>query len=237
MPDYAEARRKWGRDVGVGISVAAFLGANAGSGRPIYLAFEMPPEGLPEGHVLSPAGALWKLGRWPEEPDLRHWAFAAGAEEVPARYRRWRGQRNAEIDHVDRIIPEPYERRLLQLMLQARRGLADWNHERGGWREAIGLYESIRALDPEAADGGLLFRLGDCRAASGDDEGAKRCLELALQAGLTGQTRASAIVRLAEIGRRRGDEAGVRTLLGDLEGPRALPDDVRERLGRLRGGR
>jgi hypothetical protein len=237
LPDYAAARARLGREIGVGVSIAAFLEANGGCERPVYLAFEMPPDGLPRGSVLSPAGALWKLSWGPEDPDPRHWAFAADAEAVAGRFRRARGQRETEIDHVDRLVPEAYERRLLQLMLQARRSLADWNFERGGWKDAAALYESIASLDPEAEkDGRLLFRRGECRLRRGE-EGAEMLLSRALQAGLPAVERASAHVFLAGRARERGDEAGARAHLDAASAVRTLPDDVRERLERLRQGR
>jgi len=238
MPDYRGVRDRLKDQAGLGISAAAFLEANADLGRPIYLLFELPASALPEGRSLTPAGGLWKLTRWPEDPDPRHWEYPVTAESVAAGFRRERGQRSAEVDLQDRLLPEAYERRLLVFLLAARRNLADWNHERGGWREAARLYGSILELDPvQERDAVLQFRLGDSLSAMGEAGRAETILERSLGLGLPAVLRASAHVRLAEILRSRGEEEEARLHLERAESVRSIPDDVRERLLRMRGVR
>ena len=141
----------------------------------------------------------------------------------------------AEIDHVERLVPEPYERRLLQVMLAARQNLADWNRERGGWREAAKLYGSIVELDPEAgAESSLLFQRGECLLMSGEPASGEILLERALASGLDPKERASAHAYLGRLCRERGDEAGVRRHVQDAEAVRGIPDDIRERIRRLK---
>jgi hypothetical protein len=236
--DYAAARARYGREEGRIVSIAAFLEANAARGRAIYLTFPVPAVILPAGYALTPAGAHWKLTQGPEDPDPRRWEFALEAEQVPRHYRRARGQREVVIDHVDRLVPEPYERRLLVLMLEARERLADWNHDRGGWREAAALYDSIVTLEPEAGwNGAFLFRRGESHLMAGDVDRGGPLLKEALEHGLGPAFRASAHAHLARLARERGDESGFRHHFREAAAVPSPPDDVRERIERLQGRR
>jgi hypothetical protein len=84
---------------------------------------------------------------------LKPWRPPIAAEQMPPLFRRFRGQ------IVDRstppritVRPEPYERRLLRVLLLARKFQADELSRRGGFGEAAGLYESILALDPDSRE-------------------------------------------------------------------------------------
>jgi len=81
---------------------------------------------------------------------LKPWKEPIAAEHVPRFFRRARGQfidrsRLFEI----RVHPEPYENRLLRLLLRARKTQADEDAAAGKLLPASQLYESILALDPE----------------------------------------------------------------------------------------
>ncbi len=90
-------------------------------------------------------GPLW-VG-YETKPDSP-WKDPLRAEDLPKQFRRFRGQ------YVDRsqpseirVWPEPYEKRLLRLLLLARKNRADVLAREGKLLEAAGLFESILSLD------------------------------------------------------------------------------------------
>jgi hypothetical protein len=85
--------------------------------------------------------------------DLKPWRAPIEAEQLPPQFRRARGQ---FIDRSNppeiRVRPEPYERRLLRMLLLARKMEADEMSRRGEFRDAASRYESILSLDPDSGD-------------------------------------------------------------------------------------
>lgn len=108
------------------------------SSSPTYY-YERPPG-------MSTWGPLWfKGGVYPlPEP----WKEPLPAEEIPKLYRRPRGQFVERKGDRIRVRPEPYEKRLLRLLLLARKHQADALAREGRRAEAAELYESILKLDP-----------------------------------------------------------------------------------------
>jgi hypothetical protein len=84
---------------------------------------------------------------------LPPWKAPVDAERIPALLRRARGQ-FVDRSHPPeiRVHPQPYERRLLGLLLLARRFEADDRSRKGEFGEAAALYRSVLALDPESHD-------------------------------------------------------------------------------------
>ena len=104
-----------------------------------------------EGLVLQ--GPLFLMaGKSPLRMPFRPWEEPIPAEQLPKYFRRERGQfvehRSGEV----RVRPEPYEKRLLRVLLLARKNLADVLAREGNLAEAARLYESILRLDPWMAE-------------------------------------------------------------------------------------
>lgn len=89
-------------------------------------------------------GPLWTAPLGPENPGS--WKAPIDAEQVPPLFRRARGQYLDPGRTVAR--PEPYEKRLLRMLLLARKNQADQKAREGNLPPAMQLYESILALDP-----------------------------------------------------------------------------------------
>lgn len=112
------------------------------------LYFDRPEIGMTNFTRTIPTtwGPLWVTGAVPANPEP--WEEPVPAEDVPKLYRRERGQ------FVDRkwfeikVRPEAYERRLLRLILLARKNRADKLSREGKLGDAAALYESILKLDP-----------------------------------------------------------------------------------------
>ncbi|HEX7900305.1 MAG TPA: DUF2723 domain-containing protein [Planctomycetota bacterium] len=212
MPDYAATA---GRPGG---SLTAFANANAFRGRP--LVFEhRPNESLlrPDAELVE-WGPLWILARKGEgKPDPKAWEGLPRAEDVPALFRRARGQ-DVRVGKDGRLETraEPYERRLLLLLLRARVHLAAVRmRERTpeALREAAGLLESILRLDPAGLEAPVvLVRYGTALYALGRDAGAATAFQEALGLELPARDRAEAFVYLALLARKKGDEAGAERL-------------------------
>jgi hypothetical protein len=81
------------------------------------------------------------------------WQEPIAAEQIPPLARRSRGQfiDRSKAPRIE-VFPEPYERRLLRMLLLARKFRADAFSRTGEFRDAAGLYESILALDPTARE-------------------------------------------------------------------------------------
>ena len=78
------------------------------------------------------------------------WKEPIAAEHVPRFFRRTRGQFVDRSNPFKTVVhPEPYEMRLLRLLLLARKHQADADAAKGDLAQAMRLYESILALDPE----------------------------------------------------------------------------------------
>ena len=98
-----------------------------------------------------PQGAFFKVARESDKLviDPRHWQESIPAEAVAASCRRARGQFfERREEGITAVRPEPYEKRLLRLLLLARKNLAELRAREGKHAEAAALYESILKLDP-----------------------------------------------------------------------------------------
>jgi tetratricopeptide (TPR) repeat protein len=106
--------------------------------------YEKPPPPEPPGGFWASGPTL--LTRKPSDKSIPAWKEPIAAEEVPKLYRRARGQ---YLDSSRATVrPEPYEKRLLRMLLLARKNLADQKAREGNHIPAMQLYESILALDP-----------------------------------------------------------------------------------------
>jgi len=110
--------------------------------------FDRPEiEGTSGGRVLQQTrGPLWRSGfiQKQEEP----WKEPLPAEEIPKLFRRERGQFVDSKWFEIKVRPEPYEKRMLRLLLLARKNRADELAREGKHADAAALYESILRLDP-----------------------------------------------------------------------------------------
>ncbi len=111
---------------------------------------EKPPG---PGVFATPAGPLFRYSGSPGPPvDLNYWGEPIRAEEIPKLFRRERGQFVERRDGQVRVRPEPYEKRLLRLLLLSRKNLAWVKSKEGRLDEAAKLYQSILSLDPWLRD-------------------------------------------------------------------------------------
>lgn len=102
------------------LAVTAFANANVAPGKPVYSERPSDPAGLNPGLVLVPAGALWKTVVEAEStPDPRQWDLPIDPFAVARQRRRSRGifMRHMSTGAVARF--EPYEDRLVGLLVQA----------------------------------------------------------------------------------------------------------------------
>jgi hypothetical protein len=131
-------------------SVAAdFAAAQVSAGREVFLDLPVPGTFLPQGLILAAYGPLQQVvpvGRTPST------AAPIGLEplEVRKAFRRARGVRGAGPD--GRRPREPYERRLLILLLRARLEEAEASFRAGDAGPAYRAFSSILEADPESAD-------------------------------------------------------------------------------------
>lgn len=144
--------------------------------------------GAQSGWSFMPAGSLFHYVRHGEQRvDLKRWNEPIPAEELPKLFRRKRGQ---YVDHSKPgrlpVWPEPYEQRLLRVLLRARANLAYLESGRGNLRESLRLYESIERLDPQAdRDATLHLQFAVCEIGLARYEQAERRLKrmLAMDGG------------------------------------------------------
>lgn len=232
-PDYEAMRRRVGPEVGKGASAMALVQANAAV-RPVYLTFLLPVEAHLPGYVLVPAGALWKVVRAGEEKiDPRDWDFPVRISEVLSGARRERAQRDAEVDHQPRLLPEPYERRLASLLERAWTSLAGWHARKGTWKECEAACRVLLEDDPRGAGANaeLLSLYAAARLGQGDLSQAEAYAADALVQDSGPRPRARAFLTLARVRRAqgRGDEARDydRQAGGLLSGNAALKAELR----------
>ena len=211
--------------------IAAFLTANARGDRPLYTLYAIPAERLPAGLVLSPRGPVMKLVPSSEDRlDPTSWQFPLEAEQVPALYRRKRGLSAAYANGVFTVDFEPYERRLLKALLKSRIFLADWHFRRGGTEAAARLYESILPLDPDShRNERLLHSLGLSYLSLGKDDKAVVALQACAEIALNPWTKASSLLGVGDVARKRGNAEKARALYQDAARiPGLTPEQRRE---------
>lgn len=170
----------------------ACLGATPGAGERYA---EWPAAVSSPGWSFMPAGSLFKLVRDGQQKiDLKRWREPIPAEEVPALFRRRRGQ---YVDHTRpgrlSVRPEPYEQRLLRVLLRARANLAFLHTRAGNLPEALRLYESIERLDPDAdRDATLHLQFAVCEIGLAKYEPAEKRLKKMLTLDCEERQRAEA---------------------------------------------
>lgn len=162
--------------------------------------FENPPAGVP----LVAAGTLMKVVPAGETAiDPRYWAFPVEPETAAARVRRARGQK-VEFTSAGIVVgPEAYERRLLSVLVRARRHLAVWHLSMKtpeGYRQGADLLESILKADP--ASGGRLevvYPLATACVALGRSDRAEPLLRQTLLLGPPARAEVGAAYHLSRI--------------------------------------
>lgn len=166
------------------------LSFNGADGTDVF--FEKPPSPV-HFHADGPlfhGGDLW-LGRW-EEP--------IPAEQLPGLFRRSRGQFVERTATEVRVHPEPYEKRLLRVMLLTRKNWADERAKKGDLAEAARLYETLLALDLSMReDSTVLFPSAILDVGLKRYERAEERFKQALTSGLDGEKRARACYFLSAI--------------------------------------
>lgn len=191
------------------LAAAAFLNAQAGSGRSLFSEQFVPLELIRPGFTLVPAGAIWKLVPLSPAPELdsRYWRFPVEPEQVVGKRRRARGQRVKSTPDRFEVKPEAYEERLIFLIVMARYHLAMGLTEKGQFLPAARLCESILALDPSFRDSPeIVHHYGISAYAAGDASKAEGALRRSAEISVLPRNRATANCYLGEIARRRGDE-------------------------------
>jgi len=151
-PDYAGFRRSAPRQDQVTVGTAAFANANVSAAHPVYFEIAPPPELIRPDYSIVPAGPYFRLvPKGAEQIDRRYWDAPFEAEDVVAMGRRERGQKVEPGPHGLVVSPEAYERRVLRMLLQARKNLADWlghSADPDKLRRSVELYESLPRLEP-----------------------------------------------------------------------------------------
>jgi len=145
------------------LSQASLVNAQRPGGPPIYFDSEPAAAILATGKVL-PAGFLWKwTPNEAELPNPKEWNFPVTLEQVSERLGRKRGQNLYYLPNNLLVKPEPYERRLVFFLAQARRNLANLIQSSGGpkaFAHSAPMYESILKAAPEyGSDPGILYPL------------------------------------------------------------------------------
>ncbi len=204
LPDYAGTRRTFPAASRAAVVTAAYLNANAGEARAVYVE-EPPPEGmLRPGLVLVPAGPVWRAARRGAER-LEDWPLGLEPEEVRGRFRRARGQAVERGGMKTSYRAEPYERRLFVALLRARLLRAEWHFARRELSRAAELYAAILRADPET--GGLeevVYPLAVSLLATGNATAAEPLLLRTLEIARHPPTRAGAFLHLGDLARARG---------------------------------
>jgi hypothetical protein len=157
--------------------------------------FEKPKDPA-EAKTLKPDGPLFHSGKGPRG----RWEEPIPAEQLPALFRRARAQFVERTATEVRVRPEPYEMRLLRVLLLARKHRADELAKKGDLVEAARLYETILALDPSMKEEPtVLFPLAVLDVGLQRLERAEERFKRALTAGLAGEKQARAYYFLAAI--------------------------------------
>jgi hypothetical protein len=238
-PDYIGFRRQVPKLDQVSAGTLAFAHANVAAGHPVYFEISPPAEFVRPEYSIVPAGPYFRLlPKGAEEIDRRYWETPFEAEDVVAMGRRERGQKVDSSASGLVVAPEAYERRVLRMLLQARKNLADWlghSADPDKLRRAVELYESLPRLEPGyERDISLVLPLGIVHLRLKQPGAAEPWLRKAVALDAPAPLRARAMVGLVEVclASGRGSEATdwkARTLaLPDLE------EDLRKRLTELR---
>jgi hypothetical protein len=209
VPDYESVRGRFPGADRKDVAVAAFLGANLGLGRPLFCERLIPLEMMPRGFTLIPTGVIWKVVPLDATTlDPRYWRFPVEPENIPVGSRRARGQKVTTTGGSVEVEPQRYEERLRGLLVMARFHLAMAQVERGQFRKAAALCESIIALDPVYWDNAeIVHLLGISLHAAGEREKAERALRRSSEISPSARNRATARFYLGQIAKARGDAA------------------------------
>lgn len=130
------------------IAVTAVANANVAPGRPLYSERPPDPAGLRPGLASVAAGVLWKTCVEAEaQPDPRHWNLPVDPFAVARERRRARGilMRHTPAGMVARF--EPYEDRLVAILVQAKLRATEPLIERNP-AAALAVFEKAAAIDP-----------------------------------------------------------------------------------------
>lgn len=234
-PDYARFRRRAPKGEQMVTGEMAFANANVSATRPVYFEFPPPEELVRPDFSIVPAGALSRMvPRGQEKIDRKFWSTPVEAEELIPLCRRARGQRIEYLPGGLLIEPEAYERRLIRMLLKARKNLADWHGHSSDperMRRAAELYESLIRLEPRfAEDVSVIVPLGVTYLRLKQPEQAELWLRRSMSLELAPALRALATVALFEACRDSGrtkDAEIWRAKAVELPG---LTDDLRRRL-------
>jgi tetratricopeptide (TPR) repeat protein len=177
-------------------------------------------------------GALYRYVPANETPvdDPRYWREPMAPEDVIRAFRRERGQFVEPKAGGIRVRPEPYEKRLLRLILLIRRNQALIRTREGNLAEAERLYDSVLALDPWMRDDGtILMPLAVVKAGLQKYDRAEELFKTALTCELEPKRRAEASYFLSALcaGRPEGAEWKAKAL--------ASPDLAPELRAKLEG--
>jgi hypothetical protein len=124
------------------------------------------------------------------------------------------------------------------VLLRARRMLADWHHQHQNYAAAGGLYGSILACDPEAADlPDVVYPLATSLLAMGRAAEAEPLLERTVRIGAPPRMEAGALAYLGEIRRTRGDSAGAKAFFDRALAIPGLDEAFRNEILRRSGSR
>ncbi|MBV8880006.1 MAG: DUF2723 domain-containing protein, partial [Planctomycetaceae bacterium] len=157
----------------------------AGSAGPVF--FERPQYPADQ-QTLQADGPLFSSG-----DRASPWVEPLPAEDLPGRFRRARGQQVERTATEVRVRPEPYEMRLLRVLLLARKNRADAAARTGNLEEAARLYGTILALDPGMNDEpAVLFPFAVIEAGLNRTASAEARFKRALERGLEGEQGARA---------------------------------------------
>jgi tetratricopeptide (TPR) repeat protein len=162
------------------------------------------PQASDDGQTLTPDGPLFRrgfgaIGRW-KEP--------IPAEELPPLFRRARGQFVERTPTEVRVRPEAYEKRLLRVLLLARKNKASALFRSGEHEEAARLLESLLALDPDLKDEPtILFPLAILEVSLHQNDRAEARFKRALLLDLTPEQRARSYYFLSALCGNRPEAA------------------------------
>jgi tetratricopeptide (TPR) repeat protein len=137
-------------DVHVYGAVIPVSGATTSASTHYYERPEDPSEIWKSYHVRR----FWTWGPFwlnaPLEDSALAWREPLAAEHVSRLFRRSRGQNVDRSKIFDTVVhPEPYEKRLLRLLLLARKNQADADAAKGNFMPAMQKYEFMLGLDPD----------------------------------------------------------------------------------------